>query len=104
MFDEQRDVGVRVDDVPDRASVTASPCQSHDPDLWFSTARSELTRAMMLCRSCPRSQRCFLDALDRGEAAGVWGGRYLVDGKIAALPGVRIPSLGQIRLPASSRT
>ncbi|WP_411194411.1 WhiB family transcriptional regulator [Rhodococcus erythropolis] len=101
MFDELRAVGDRVDDVTDRASATASPCQSHDPDLWFSTTRSELTKAMMLCRSCPRSQRCFLDALDREETAGVWGGRYLVDGKIAALPGIRIPSPGRLRLPAS---
>ncbi|MFC8935248.1 WhiB family transcriptional regulator [Rhodococcus sp. NPDC057135] len=98
MFDDQRVIGDRGDDVTDQASVTASPCQSHNPDLWFSTTRSELTRAMMLCRSCPRSQRCFLDALDRGETAGVWGGRYLVDGKIAALPGVRTPPLGRQHL------
>lgn len=37
------------------------------PDVWFSTTRSELTKAMMLCRSCPRSQRCNLDALDLKE-------------------------------------
>ncbi len=60
--------------------VVTAPCRSHDPEWWFSSAREELSRAMSLCRSCSHMSECLAGALARGEAAGVWGGRYLVEG------------------------
>lgn len=35
---------------------------------------------MSLRRSCSHMSECLAGALARGEAAGVWGGRYLVEG------------------------
>lgn len=57
--------------------VVTAPCRSHDP--WFSSVREELSRTMLLCRSCSHMSECLAGALARGEAAGVWG-RYLVEG------------------------
>jgi len=81
--------------------VVTAPCRSHDPEWWFSSVREELSRAMLSCRSCSHMSECLAGALARGEAAGVWGGRYLVDGRIAAVPGPRLPPRKRIRLSAS---
>ncbi|WP_372507628.1 WhiB family transcriptional regulator [Rhodococcus erythropolis] len=78
-----------------------APCRSHDPEWWFSSAREELSKAMSLCRSCSHMTECLAGALARGEAAGVWGGRYLVEGRIAAVPGPWLPSRGSVRLSVS---
>lgn len=53
---------------------------------------------MSLRRSCSHMSECLEGALARGEAAGVWGGRYLVEGRITALPGPRLPVRGRVRL------
>lgn len=64
------------------------PCRSYDPDLWFSSVRNELSTAISLCRNkCPHLHECLSGALERQEAAGVWGGRHIVEGKISTLPG-----------------
>ena len=78
--------------------LATAPCRSRDPEWWFSSAREELSRAMLLCRSCSHISECLAGALARGEAAGVWGGRYLLEGRIAAVPGARFPSRGRVRL------
>ncbi len=49
------------------------PCRSSDPDLWFSSVRSELSTAIALCRICSHLHQCLTGALDRQEAAGIWG-------------------------------
>ncbi|WP_372507654.1 WhiB family transcriptional regulator [Rhodococcus erythropolis] len=82
--------------------VVTVPCRSHDPEWWFSSVREELLKAMSLCRSCSHIADCLAGALARKEAAGVWGGSYLVEGRIAAVPGPRLPSRGRIRLSVSS--
>ncbi|WP_366962624.1 WhiB family transcriptional regulator, partial [Pseudomonas aeruginosa] len=46
------------------------PCRSYDPDLWFSSVRSELSTAIALCRKCSHLHQCLTGALDRQEAAG----------------------------------
>lgn len=84
------------------------PCRSSDPDLWFSSVRSELSTAIALCRICSHLHQCLTGALDRQEAAGIWGGgRHIVEGgKIAALPGgtTRRYSAGRLRFHAPSKS
>lgn len=80
------------------------PCRSSDPDLWFSSVRSELSTAIALCRKCSHLHQCLTGALDRQEAAGIWGGRHIVEGKIATLPGTtRRYSAGRLRFHAPSK-
>lgn len=81
------------------APMPPAPCNSHNPDMWFSAERGEILTAIALCRTCPQLSPCLKGALSRKESAGVWGGSYLVEGKIAALPGSRpdYPGLRRIR-------
>src|SRR3954471_9672451 len=56
------------------------PCHSDDPDLWFAEHPIQINRAKALCAECPIREACLAGALDRAEAAGVWGGELLVKG------------------------
>ncbi|WP_158171248.1 WhiB family transcriptional regulator [Rhodococcus sp. JT-3] len=79
-------------------------CRSSDPDLWFSSVRSELLTAIAWCRKCSRFHQCLTGALDRQEVAGIWGGRHIVGGRIATLPGTtRRYSAGRLRFHAPSK-
>ncbi|MFN8097342.1 MAG: WhiB family transcriptional regulator [Dermatophilaceae bacterium] len=60
------------------------PCQSNEPDLWFADTPDGVEFAKALCVSCPMMDACLAGALARGEAAGVWGGQYFVDGVVVA--------------------
>ncbi|MGH3893461.1 MAG: WhiB family transcriptional regulator [Rhodococcus qingshengii] len=81
------------------------PCRSSDPDLWFSSVRSELSTAIALCRKCSHLHQCLTGALDRQEAAGIWGGRHIVEGKIATLPGTTCRYFaGRLRFHAPSKS
>ena len=60
------------------------PCQSNDPELWFADTPAGVEFAKALCVSCPMIEACLEGALARREAAGVWGGQYVVDGVVLA--------------------
>lgn len=60
------------------------PCQSNDPELWFADTPEGVEFAKALCVSCPMIEACLSGALDRREAAGVWGGQFFVDGVVVA--------------------
>jgi WhiB family redox-sensing transcriptional regulator len=60
------------------------PCQRYDPDLWFAQQPDYISLAKSLCGDCAVREACLAGALDRREAAGVWGGQLLVDGVIVA--------------------
>jgi len=62
----------------------AVPCQREDPALWFSNVPAELDLAKAFCRGCIQRQSCLTGALDRAEAAGVWGGEIFEEGRIIA--------------------
>lgn len=52
-----------------------SACLGHpDPDLFHGNAEEMATVISSVCRGCPVRQECLLDALDRGDQTGVWGG------------------------------
>jgi WhiB family redox-sensing transcriptional regulator len=58
------------------------PCQQEDPGLWFSSLLVEMNLAKTYCRECPNRDPCLAGALERGEAAGVWGGEIFEQGRI----------------------
>jgi WhiB family redox-sensing transcriptional regulator len=58
------------------------PCQQQDPALWFSSSPAELNLAKSFCRQCHKRPACLAGALQRAEAAGVWGGEIFEHGQI----------------------
>ena len=62
----------------------AFACQQHDPELWFAQEPARVELAKSLCAECPIREACLRGALDRGEAAGVWGGQLVVEGVVVA--------------------
>ena len=58
------------------------PCQVHDHDLWFAEAPADLELAKALCAGCPARLVCLSGAIDRREAAGVWGGEIFDHGQL----------------------
>jgi len=65
-------------------NATALPCRTHDPDLWFAEAPTELERAKQLCTTCPVRHACLATALSRQEPWGVWGGEIFERGVVIA--------------------
>lgn len=53
--------------------ATDTPCKS-DPDMWFSTNRTKVRKAKLLCSRCPLRAACAAEALEAGEQFGIWGG------------------------------
>lgn len=55
---------------------TLAPCATVDPDLWFANkGHNDVTAAAKrICGSCRYKAPCLLEALDRGEEYGVFGG------------------------------
>ena len=54
-------------------------CVEEDPELFFpigdtGPALLQIEEAKAVCRRCPLIEDCLEGALERGEAAGVWGG------------------------------
>ncbi|MFI0515829.1 WhiB family transcriptional regulator [Streptomyces sp. WSLK1-5] len=63
-------------DVPVRPRAA---CVDEDPELFFpigdtGPALLQIEEAKAVCRRCPLIESCLESALERGEAAGVWGG------------------------------
>jgi WhiB family transcriptional regulator, redox-sensing transcriptional regulator len=61
------------------------PCRREDPELWFGPHPAQVAQAKALCAACPVREACLLGALERREAAGVWGGELLENGAIIAV-------------------
>ncbi|MFE5482988.1 WhiB family transcriptional regulator [Streptomyces sp. NPDC056527] len=67
---------------PVAAAAPARPrpaCVDEDPNLFFPVGNSspavlQIAEAKAVCRRCPVMESCLQGALERGEAAGVWGG------------------------------
>jgi WhiB family redox-sensing transcriptional regulator len=73
--------GAPIDPIGRRAPLSL-PCQVHDRDLWFADEPAQLERAKQLCTSCPVLHGCLAGAVQREEAAGVWGGQIFDRGRI----------------------
>lgn len=63
-------------------AIDPVPCLTQDADLWFSDSPVEVEVAKRLCRDCPVRHGCLADAIERREAAGVWGGELFVAGVV----------------------
>lgn len=50
-------------------------CRGAGSDLFFSEDLRTQERAKAVCQGCPARTACLLDALERREEHGVWGGR-----------------------------
>jgi WhiB family redox-sensing transcriptional regulator len=81
-----------------RGVVDPIPCLTQDADLWFSDSPGEVEVAKRLCRDCPVRHDCLADAIERREAAGVWGGELFLAGVV--VPFKRRPG----RPPATAAT
>ncbi len=57
-------------------------CRTLDTAVFFSDELDDIAAAKRTCLGCPVRQRCLDDAVERGEQYGVWGGHYLVAGRI----------------------
>lgn len=66
------------------ARANPLPCQTGDPELFFSESPRDLEAAKALCHGCPVRAECLAGAVDRSEPWGVWGGEVVVDGSIVA--------------------
>jgi WhiB family redox-sensing transcriptional regulator len=53
--------------------------------LFFSDHLVDIGRAKAICAKCTLRERCLLDALEREEPWGVWGGELLSGGRIVAV-------------------
>ena len=84
--------------VGSRGAADPIPCLTQDADLWFSDSPGEVEVAKRLCRDCPVRHDCLADAIERREAAGVWGGELFVAGVV--VPFKRRPG----RPPATAAT
>ena len=51
-----------------------APCASSDPDTWFPQLGDAATAAKKICAACPYKAPCLLDAIERREQHGIWGG------------------------------
>lgn len=60
------------------------PCQSSDPDLWFSEFPDQVELAKQFCHECPVQATCLEGATARREPHGVWGGELFEQGRIVA--------------------
>ncbi|MES5824881.1 WhiB family transcriptional regulator [Streptomyces sp. RG80] len=63
-------------DAPDRPRAA---CVDEDPELFFPIGETgpallQIEDAKAVCCRCPLIESCLKGALERGEAAGVWGG------------------------------
>jgi WhiB family redox-sensing transcriptional regulator len=53
--------------------------------LFFSDDDFDIARAKAICSKCGLAEACLAGALEREEAAGVWGGQLIEEGQIVVL-------------------
>jgi hypothetical protein len=50
-------------------------CAEVDPELWYPHENANLVNdAKAICEGCPVREECLLDAIDRDDPWGIWGG------------------------------
>ncbi|MEX0875293.1 MAG: WhiB family transcriptional regulator [Actinomycetota bacterium] len=54
--------------------MSLAACADKDPSLFFSKSSRAAAAAREICASCPVLTPCLVDALERGEKHGIWGG------------------------------
>jgi len=65
----------------------ATPCRTHDAEMWFSDSPSVLKEAIRLCvEECPFRMECANEAEINREAFGVWGGFYRRYRRVTQVP------------------
>lgn len=59
-----------------RAKTSTPACRGLDTELFYPVSKRDprILDAKTVCWRCPIRVRCLADALDRGEAHGIWGG------------------------------
>lgn len=64
-----------------KAARCADPRSSYAP-LFFSENPLDGARAKAICARCTVRELCLSRALERSEPYGVWGGEFVLDGRI----------------------
>ncbi|MGH3423741.1 MAG: WhiB family transcriptional regulator [Nocardioidaceae bacterium] len=64
------------------AELSALPCRTNDPELFFAETPHDVEAAKALCLGCPVREQCLNGALDRAEPWGVWGGELFFQGNV----------------------
>jgi WhiB family transcriptional regulator, redox-sensing transcriptional regulator len=73
-----------IDVVIAKSARCADPRATYTP-LFFSENPAEAARAKAICARCTVRGLCLARALERCEPFGVWGGEFLVDGRVVAV-------------------
>ena len=69
------------DDTVARAARCSDPRSTY-ATLFFSEDPRDGARAKAICARCTVKNMCLSRAIERGEPYGVWGGEFVVDGKV----------------------
>jgi WhiB family redox-sensing transcriptional regulator len=59
---------------------TLTPCHGLT-DLFYSDEPENIEIAKEFCGGCPLKARCLQGAMERNEPCGVWGGKWIRDGR-----------------------
>lgn len=65
----------------DPAMFDDAPCLGLS-EIFFAHEKIPVDKAKALCQSCPHMVKCLEYAIDHREPAGVWGGQYIIHGRI----------------------
>lgn len=71
-------------DHPPQTVAATLPCRENEADIWFADTPHGVEFAKALCGTCPVRTRCLMEALERQEPWGVWGGELFVQGSVVA--------------------
>lgn len=66
------------------STSVALPCHLVEPETFFAELPADIEYAKSLCGPCPLREDCLAGALERREAAGVWGGQLFINGVVVA--------------------
>jgi len=69
------------DDVITKSARCADPRSTY-AELFFSEDPRDGARAKAICARCNVKTMCLSRAIERAEPYGVWGGEFVVDGKV----------------------
>lgn len=65
--------------------LTLASCAGVGVEVMFPEDIPAIARAKAVCAECPVRAECLAGAIERREAAGVWGGQLFEEGRVIAV-------------------